>query len=186
MLKRKEKILNVSHYVVYFFSLQEYFIIHNRIRLYASLIRFVYQESFFQWCFGVEEPGCYGAINLATGDAILFVPNLPPSYAIWQGTPPTLKDIETRYAVKEAKYITDIHKVLKEKGAKLLLTLVSCAREQMDSPALVAFLFAFSLNRRKCSTCDGLNLGKKNVDKSFSCCMIKSSCFLSLVLFIET
>ena len=43
------------------------------------------QESFFQWCFAVEEPGCYGALDLATGTSILFMPRLPPEYAIWEG-----------------------------------------------------------------------------------------------------
>ncbi|XP_032681047.1 xaa-Pro dipeptidase isoform X1 [Odontomachus brunneus] len=81
------------------------------------------QESFFQWCFAVEEPGCYGALDLAAGTSILFVPRLPPEYAIWEGKLHTLDDFKKRYGVDEARYTDEIARVLKEKRAHLLLTL---------------------------------------------------------------
>lgn len=81
------------------------------------------QESFFQWCFGVEEPDCYGALDLATGASILFVPRLPPEYAIWQGKLYTLDDFKKRYGVDETHYTDEIASVLKKKRAQLLLTL---------------------------------------------------------------
>ncbi|XP_028049802.1 xaa-Pro dipeptidase isoform X2 [Monomorium pharaonis] len=81
------------------------------------------QESFFQWCFGVEEPDCYGALDLATGASILFVPRLPPEYAIWQGKLYTLDDFKKRYGVDETHYADEIASVLKEKRARLLLLL---------------------------------------------------------------
>ncbi|EZA50679.1 xaa-Pro dipeptidase isoform X2 [Ooceraea biroi] len=81
------------------------------------------QESFFQWCFGVEEPGCYGALDVGTGASILFVPRLPPEYAIWEGKLHTLDDFKERYSVNEAHYTDEIARVLKEKRARLLLTL---------------------------------------------------------------
>lgn len=81
------------------------------------------QESFFQWCFAAEEPGCYGALDLATGTSILFVPRLPPDYAIWEGKLYTLDDFKKRYGVDEARYTDEIARVLKEKRAHLLLTL---------------------------------------------------------------
>ncbi|XP_076245592.1 dipeptidase C [Calliopsis andreniformis] len=81
------------------------------------------QESFFQWCFGVEEPGCYGAIDLSTGSSILFVPRLPPEYAIWEGKLHTLEDFRERYRVDEVRYTDEIAEVLKKKQASLLLTL---------------------------------------------------------------
>ncbi|XP_025153287.1 xaa-Pro dipeptidase isoform X2 [Harpegnathos saltator] len=81
------------------------------------------QESFFQWCFGAEEPGCYGALDLAAGTSILFVPRLPAEYAVWQGKLYTLDDFKKRYAVDEARYTDEIARVLKEKRAHLLLTL---------------------------------------------------------------
>ncbi|XP_043589455.1 xaa-Pro dipeptidase isoform X3 [Bombus pyrosoma] len=81
------------------------------------------QESFFQWCFAVEEPGCYGALDLATGTSILFMPRLPPEYAIWEGKLHSLDDFKKRYAVDETYYTDEIAKVLKSKQANLLLTL---------------------------------------------------------------
>jgi len=102
-------------------------------QLVYSFICSLYQESFFQWCFGVEEPGCYGAIDVNTGASILFVPRLPPEYAIWQGKLHTLDDFKKRYDVDETHYTDEIASVLKEKSAQALLTLVSRAWEQMDA-----------------------------------------------------
>ncbi|MGH0158932.1 UNVERIFIED_CONTAM: hypothetical protein FKN15_037745 [Acipenser sinensis] len=42
-------------------------------------------ESFFHWSFGVTKAGCYGAVDVDTGKAIIFVPKLPDSYATWMG-----------------------------------------------------------------------------------------------------
>ncbi|KAG7203153.1 hypothetical protein KM043_010272 [Ampulex compressa] len=81
------------------------------------------QESFFQWSFGVEEPGCYGALDLDTGSSILFFPRLPAEYAIWEGKLHTLEDFKKRYAVEETYYTDEIASVLKKKRASLLLTL---------------------------------------------------------------
>ena len=43
------------------------------------------QESYFHWTFGVTEADCYGALEVSTGRATIFVPYLPPEYAIWMG-----------------------------------------------------------------------------------------------------
>ncbi|KHN16676.1 Xaa-Pro dipeptidase [Glycine soja] len=43
------------------------------------------QESFFAYFFGVIEPGFYAAIDVATGNSILFAPRLPSEYAVWLG-----------------------------------------------------------------------------------------------------
>lgn len=91
----------------------------------------------------MEEPDCYGALDLATGASILFVPRLSAEYAIWQGKLHTLDDFRKRYGVDEAHYTDEIAAVLKEKRAQSLLTLVSRAWEQMDA-GCSAFLSAFS------------------------------------------
>lgn len=96
--------------------------------VYRTLcLRSLYQESFFQWCFAAEEPDCYGALELATGASILFVPRLPPEYAIWEGKLHTPDDFRRRYGVNEVRYTDEIAGTLKEKRARLLLTLVSLA-----------------------------------------------------------
>ncbi|XP_031784394.1 xaa-Pro dipeptidase isoform X2 [Nasonia vitripennis] len=81
------------------------------------------QESFFQWCFGVEEPGCYGALDLDSGAALLFFPRLPAEYATWMGRLSSLEEFRQRYAVEETHYVDQIAEVLKSKSAKLLHTL---------------------------------------------------------------
>ena len=81
----------------------------------------------------MEEPGCYGAIDVNTGASILFVPRLPPEYAIWQGKLHTLDNFKERYGVDETHYTDEIASVLKEKSARALLMLVSRAWEQMDA-----------------------------------------------------
>ena len=43
------------------------------------------QESFFQYLFGVKEPDCFAAIDLATCESLLFIPRLPRSYQVWMG-----------------------------------------------------------------------------------------------------
>ncbi|XP_015584879.1 xaa-Pro dipeptidase isoform X2 [Cephus cinctus] len=81
------------------------------------------QESYFQWCFGVEEPGCYGCIDITSGTSILFFPRLPAEYAVWQGKLHSLEDFKKRYAVDETYYTDQIAQVLSDKQAALLLTL---------------------------------------------------------------
>ena len=58
------------------------------------------QESYFQWLFGVSEPGCYGAVNLQDGSATLFVPDLrSEAYEIFCGVAPTCEAFTEKYAV---------------------------------------------------------------------------------------
>lgn len=51
------------------------------LRIYFVLT----QESYFHWTFGVTEAGCFGAVDVDTGRSMLFVPQLPESYAVWMG-----------------------------------------------------------------------------------------------------
>jgi len=57
------------------------------------------QESWFNWAFGVLEPDWSGAIDLETGEATLFMPRLPASFAVWMGAilPPSF--FRERYGV---------------------------------------------------------------------------------------
>ncbi|XP_014205223.1 xaa-Pro dipeptidase [Copidosoma floridanum] len=81
------------------------------------------QESFFQWCFGVEEPDCYGALDLDSGAAILFFPRLPDEYATWMGRLFSLEELRQRYSVDEAYYVDEILDVFSRKEAYRFLTL---------------------------------------------------------------
>ncbi|CAG2103415.1 unnamed protein product [Medioppia subpectinata] len=81
------------------------------------------QESYFHWTFGVKEPDCYGAIDVSTGRSLLFVPQLPQSYAIWMGKLLTLQDFKDIYGVDECHYVSQINEVIAGLKPELLLTL---------------------------------------------------------------
>ncbi|XP_069681426.1 xaa-Pro dipeptidase isoform X3 [Periplaneta americana] len=81
------------------------------------------QEPFFQWAFGVKEPGCYGVVDVHTAKSLLFVPYMPEEYAIWMGKLPTLDTFKGMYHVDEVHYVKDIATVLKKRNPSVLLTL---------------------------------------------------------------
>ncbi|XP_066570116.1 xaa-Pro dipeptidase [Amia ocellicauda] len=81
------------------------------------------QESFFHWTFGVTEADCYGAIDVDSGKALLFVPKLPDSYATWMGKIHPLGHFKLKYGVDEVHHTCDIADVLSGKSPAVLLTL---------------------------------------------------------------
>jgi Xaa-Pro dipeptidase len=81
------------------------------------------QESYFQYLFGVQEAGFYGAIRVSDGFTTLFAPRLPDEYAVWMGKLWTLEDFKKKYEVDEVCYVDEIERVFKEKDPALILTL---------------------------------------------------------------
>ncbi|XP_027341238.1 xaa-Pro dipeptidase isoform X2 [Abrus precatorius] len=84
----------------------------EQIRHDTDHIELFRQESYFAYLFGVNEPGFYGAIDLGTGDSILFAPRLPAEYAVWLGEIKSLfyyKGID-----KFDKDLTTLHPILTE------------------------------------------------------------------------
>ncbi|XP_048461895.1 xaa-Pro dipeptidase [Rhincodon typus] len=81
------------------------------------------QESYFHWTFGVLEADCYGAVEVATGKSLLFVPKLPESYAVWMGTIHNRDHFKKKYSVNEVHYTCDVAEVLKKLQPDMLLTL---------------------------------------------------------------
>lgn len=67
-----------------------------------------FQESYFVWAFGTTEEGCYGAIDVTTGDSYLFVPRFPPEYAVWMGPPMLLSEFKTKYDVSHVYYVDQV------------------------------------------------------------------------------
>ncbi|KAJ1454905.1 peptidase M24, structural domain-containing protein [Pelagophyceae sp. CCMP2097] len=58
------------------------------------------QESYFQYLFGVKEPGWWGVIDVETGEATLLMPQLAPEYAVWMGRIETCAEASLRYGVR--------------------------------------------------------------------------------------
>ncbi|XP_069649576.1 xaa-Pro dipeptidase isoform X3 [Haliaeetus albicilla] len=81
------------------------------------------QESYFHWTFGVTEAGCFGAVDVDTGRSMLFVPQLPESYAVWMGKIHPPEFFKKKYAVDEVHYVNEISSVLSSKKPSVLLTL---------------------------------------------------------------
>nr|VZI45579.1 unnamed protein product [Spirometra erinaceieuropaei] len=81
------------------------------------------QESYFHWAFGGLEPDWYGAIEVSTQRAILFVPEIPDSVAVYVGDPLSRAQIAERYAVDEVYFTNEICNFFTDHKAALLLTL---------------------------------------------------------------
>jgi len=81
------------------------------------------QESFFQWVFGVHHPDCYGALDLATQEAILFIPRLPESYAIWMGEIAPPEHYQKYYEVDHVRFVDDLPAFLEEKASSQVFLL---------------------------------------------------------------
>lgn len=80
------------------------------------------QESFFQYLFGVKEPGFYGAVEVGSGRSTLFMPRLGESWAVWMGRIHSARDVQARYGVDEVRYVDEMASVLRgRKPAALLL-----------------------------------------------------------------
>jgi len=84
------------------------------------------QESYMHYLFGVQEEDWYGAIDLNTGQAHLFMPRLPAEYAVWMGPLQVPQDALAKYAVDSVHYADEMSDVLKQllaaqgsKGPKL-------------------------------------------------------------------
>ncbi|KAK7319909.1 hypothetical protein RJT34_04637 [Clitoria ternatea] len=72
------------------------------------------QESYFAYLFGVKEPGFYGAIDVGTGNSILFAPRLPAEYAVWLGEIQPLSYFKEHYKVSSTCYTDEIASVLQQ------------------------------------------------------------------------
>ncbi|PSC76780.1 xaa-Pro dipeptidase isoform X1 [Micractinium conductrix] len=72
------------------------------------------QEGFFQYLFGVEVEGFWGAVDTRTERTLLFMPRLPKSYAVWMGHIATPAEVQAKYAVDEVRYCDELAAVLAE------------------------------------------------------------------------
>ncbi|KAK6624514.1 hypothetical protein RUM44_011373 [Polyplax serrata] len=78
----------------------------DSLNLYSTDVEYVFrQEPYFNWTFGVREPGCYGVIIPHTGESILYVPRLPESYATWCGPLKTLCQFKQIYETNRVNYV---------------------------------------------------------------------------------
>lgn len=81
------------------------------------------QESYFQYLFGVKEPECFGALNIDSGEAVLFVPRHPEEYATWMGRLLSLDEFKSMYEVERVLYTDQLSEFFEKVSPKLILTL---------------------------------------------------------------
>jgi Xaa-Pro dipeptidase len=79
------------------------------------------QESFFQYLFGVKEPGFYGALDVQSGRSTLFMPRLPQAWAVWMGRIHPPEHFRELYGVDEVRYVDEMKDVLRKASVLLLL-----------------------------------------------------------------
>ncbi|KAH7657542.1 Xaa-Pro dipeptidase protein [Dioscorea alata] len=101
------------------------------------------QESYFAYLFGVREPGFYGAIDIASGQSLLFAPRLSPDYAVWLGEIKPLAYFKERYMVSKVFYVDEIVQVLtdqygeSEKPLLFLLYGLNTDSDNFSKPAVL-------------------------------------------------
>uniref|UniRef100_A0A7S1CA66 Xaa-Pro dipeptidase n=1 Tax=Bicosoecida sp. CB-2014 TaxID=1486930 RepID=A0A7S1CA66_9STRA len=81
------------------------------------------QESNFHYLFGVREPDCFGAIDVATGAATLFIPRLPDVYATWMGDILPPAHFQAAYGVDTVLFVDELDAALTAMAPTVLYTL---------------------------------------------------------------
>ncbi|KAH0449502.1 hypothetical protein IEQ34_020194 [Dendrobium chrysotoxum] len=99
----------------------------ERTRYCTDHVELFRQESYFAYLFGVREPGFYGAIDVLSGQSVLFAPRLPAEYAVWLGEIKASSYFKERYMVDMTYFVDEIAQVLYdldgESGKPLLFLL---------------------------------------------------------------
>ena len=54
------------------------------------------------------EADCFGAVEVDTGKSILFVPRLPPEYAVWMGSIHPPEHFKKKYQVDQVRFTDEV------------------------------------------------------------------------------
>jgi Xaa-Pro dipeptidase len=138
---------------------------------YFTLCR---QDSWFQYLFGVKEPGFFGGINVANQKAFLFIPRLPDEYRLWCGKIYPPEYFKELYKVDEVLFVDEIEKWI---------------QTQDDFPTIYLLEGINSDSGFKCKPANLPNISsfKNNIDKTILhtalalCRVTKSTIELSLL-----
>jgi Xaa-Pro dipeptidase len=81
-------------------------------------------DSWFSYLFGTRESEFYGAVEISTGKATLFIPKLPEEYKVWCGSVIPPEEFRDIYDVDDVQFDETITHWLEEKlqaGAQIHL-----------------------------------------------------------------
>jgi Xaa-Pro dipeptidase len=81
------------------------------------------QESYFQWAFGVAEPGFFGVMDVSRRRSVMFMPRLPPEYAVWMGAIHSPQYFRRKYEVDEVLFADQLDEFLSKADPAVLYTL---------------------------------------------------------------
>lgn len=81
------------------------------------------QESYFQWAFGVAEPGFFGVMDVSRRRSVLFMPRLPPEYAVWMGAIHSPEYFRRKYEVDEVLFSDQLDEFMSRADPTVLYTL---------------------------------------------------------------
>jgi Xaa-Pro dipeptidase len=93
------------------------------------------QEAFFKYLFGLNEPDCFGMIDLTTGESTLFIPYVEDAWVRWNGPRRALEWYRDTYDVDRVQLTRDLDTVLTERDIKTLHILAGI---NSDSDSAVA------------------------------------------------
>eukprot|EP00672_Neobodo_designis_P027683 CAMPEP_0174853566 /NCGR_PEP_ID=MMETSP1114-20130205/28976_1 /TAXON_ID=312471 /ORGANISM="Neobodo designis, Strain CCAP 1951/1" /LENGTH=478 /DNA_ID=CAMNT_0016088221 /DNA_START=35 /DNA_END=1471 /DNA_ORIENTATION=+ len=100
------------------------------------------QESYFFHMFGVEIMDCLGAVDLRSGEGIVFIPRLPDEYAVWMGALPTPESVKASSEVEHVYFVDEAAAALKKHGCTALHILDGSNSDsgiKVAAPSLDAF-----------------------------------------------
>ena len=103
----------------------------------------------------MKEPDCYGAIEVTTGRAVLFVPRLPPEYSVFMGTVHAPEHFRKLYAVDEVRYVDELRAYIGDRAPPQLHVLQGLNTDSgnVSVPATFDGLDALvARGRRRCQT----------------------------------
>eukprot|EP00761_Pharyngomonas_kirbyi_P011923 gb/GECH01011949.1/.p1 GENE.gb/GECH01011949.1/~~gb/GECH01011949.1/.p1 ORF type:complete len:457 (+),score=124.32 gb/GECH01011949.1/:1-1371(+) len=91
------------------------------------------QESNFYYVCGCNDVDTQCALNVSTGEIVLFVPKRGDDYTMWAGQPPSNKWYQESTGVDRVLYVGEMNSVLKNWNIKRVLSLEDRKPEDLDS-----------------------------------------------------
>jgi len=89
------------------------------------------QESYFQWLFGVKEPGCLGIISQT---CTLLVPRFHKSHEAWLGPIEPLDWFKAQYLVDHVAYVDELPTLLEGKRCAVIRNVNADSGLAVDTP----------------------------------------------------
>ena len=103
------------------------------------------QESYFQWAFGVAEPGLYG---------VMFIPRLPPEDAVWMDAIHSPQAFARQYEVDGVLYTDQLDEFMTRADPAVMYTLKALNSDSGNTASEAGFdgMDQFRVDNGRCLT----------------------------------